>query len=240
MELLHSNNGHLDLNIAVNALNVQKRRIYDITNVLEGIGMIEKTSKNRVRWSGDNCNLHESDDRLESLKQSSFEQQKQEFMLDQMISNIQNSNDELLKNRLSYILLSDVKQLSDFSDDTIIAVKAVDGKLEVPNIGATNTYPLTIRSEIEPVQFTVLNNPLFSTEYNSTPSDTPNEYNSGVSAEESFDFPWLGIDSISNQSSDLEDFYLNVYNPTESIGDVYKENNNTNNNQQEQIESLGN
>ncbi|KAL5216570.1 hypothetical protein ABZP36_007971 [Zizania latifolia] len=29
---------------------VQKRRIYDITNVLEGIGFIEKTLKNRIRW----------------------------------------------------------------------------------------------------------------------------------------------------------------------------------------------
>lgn len=27
-----------------------KRRIYDITNVLEGIGLIEKKSKNNVRW----------------------------------------------------------------------------------------------------------------------------------------------------------------------------------------------
>lgn len=29
---------------------VQKRRIYDITNVLEGIGLIEKKLKNRIRW----------------------------------------------------------------------------------------------------------------------------------------------------------------------------------------------
>lgn len=29
---------------------VQKRRIYDITNVLEGIGLIEKTSKNHISW----------------------------------------------------------------------------------------------------------------------------------------------------------------------------------------------
>ena len=28
----------------------QKRRIYDITNVLEGIGLIEKQSKNTIRW----------------------------------------------------------------------------------------------------------------------------------------------------------------------------------------------
>lgn len=32
-------------------LNVkQKRRIYDITNVLEGIGLIEKKSKNSIQW----------------------------------------------------------------------------------------------------------------------------------------------------------------------------------------------
>lgn len=28
----------------------QKRRIYDITNVLEGIGLISKRSKNVVQW----------------------------------------------------------------------------------------------------------------------------------------------------------------------------------------------
>lgn len=36
---------------AVELLKVQqKRRIYDITNVLEGIGLIEKKTKNTVQW----------------------------------------------------------------------------------------------------------------------------------------------------------------------------------------------
>lgn len=36
---------------AADVLNVkQKRRIYDITNVLEGIGLIEKKSKNSIQW----------------------------------------------------------------------------------------------------------------------------------------------------------------------------------------------
>ena len=41
--------GVLDLNQAATSLNVQKRRIYDITNVLEGIGLIEKRSKNNIQ-----------------------------------------------------------------------------------------------------------------------------------------------------------------------------------------------
>jgi transcription factor E2F3 len=31
-------------------LGVQKRRLYDITNVLEGIEMIEKMGKNSIRF----------------------------------------------------------------------------------------------------------------------------------------------------------------------------------------------
>ena len=44
--------GVLDLNQAATMLGVQKRRIYDITNVLEGIGLIHKASKNCIIWKG--------------------------------------------------------------------------------------------------------------------------------------------------------------------------------------------
>lgn len=47
----------LDINEATRELGVQKRRIYDITNVLEGIGYIEKIHKNKMRWIGGTMNL---------------------------------------------------------------------------------------------------------------------------------------------------------------------------------------
>jgi hypothetical protein len=37
--------GIIDLNVASVQLNVQKRRIYDVVNVLEGIGILEKVSE---------------------------------------------------------------------------------------------------------------------------------------------------------------------------------------------------
>ena len=53
IDLLRSaENQTLDLNVAVKMLAVQKRRIYDITNVLEGIGLIAKERKNNIRWNG--------------------------------------------------------------------------------------------------------------------------------------------------------------------------------------------
>ena len=48
--LANSEDNSLDLNYACNKLGVAKRRIYDITNVLEGVGLIEKTTKNLIRW----------------------------------------------------------------------------------------------------------------------------------------------------------------------------------------------
>ncbi|KAF7707689.1 hypothetical protein HF521_018907 [Silurus meridionalis] len=49
--LQEAKDGVLDLKAAADTLAVrQKRRIYDITNVLEGIGLIEKKSKNSIQW----------------------------------------------------------------------------------------------------------------------------------------------------------------------------------------------
>ena len=42
----------IEIDEASRRLNIQKRRIYDITNVLEGIGYIEKIGKNQMKWVG--------------------------------------------------------------------------------------------------------------------------------------------------------------------------------------------
>lgn len=45
-----SSTGEVDLHDAATHMNVRKRRIYDVTNVLDGIGLFRKTAKNRVGW----------------------------------------------------------------------------------------------------------------------------------------------------------------------------------------------
>lgn len=42
--------GVVDLNEVAKLLGVRKRRVYDITNVLDGIRLIQKRSKNLVQW----------------------------------------------------------------------------------------------------------------------------------------------------------------------------------------------
>lgn len=45
-----SADGILDLNLVAQQLNAPKRRVYDVTNVLEGVQLIKKKSKNQIQW----------------------------------------------------------------------------------------------------------------------------------------------------------------------------------------------
>ncbi|CAF99504.1 unnamed protein product, partial [Tetraodon nigroviridis] len=53
--LQSSSDGVVDLNAIAQALSVPKRRLYDVTNVLEGIALTRKTSKNHIEWLGTRC-----------------------------------------------------------------------------------------------------------------------------------------------------------------------------------------
>uniref|UniRef100_A0AC11BP26 E2F transcription factor 3 n=1 Tax=Ovis aries TaxID=9940 RepID=A0AC11BP26_SHEEP len=84
--LSQSPDGVLDLNKAAEVLKVQKRRIYDITNVLEGIHLIKKKSKNNVQWMG--CSLSEDGGMLaqcQGLSKEVTELSQEEKKLDELI-----------------------------------------------------------------------------------------------------------------------------------------------------------
>ena len=56
----------VELHQAAESIGVRKRRIYDVTNVLEGLGLFGKASKNRVGWRpqgniGDLRTFHDED-----------------------------------------------------------------------------------------------------------------------------------------------------------------------------------
>ena len=81
---------------AADQLNVrQKRRIYDITNVLEGIGLIEKRNKNCIKWKGAVAgeNTQEATDRISLLTDEISRLDHHEKMLDQhkLVSSILSS-----------------------------------------------------------------------------------------------------------------------------------------------------
>jgi hypothetical protein len=87
--LKNSSNGMIDLNDAVKKLKVQKRRIYDITNVLEGIGYIQKFAKNTIKLINQKTN-DGLDKKIESHQNTLEKLKNEEIELDDDITNLQN------------------------------------------------------------------------------------------------------------------------------------------------------
>jgi len=139
--------GILDLNQAAGALGVQKRRIYDITNVLEGIGLIEKKSKNNIQWKGmgvtSNTNIQLE---LHNLKEQIRTAGEQEQFLDEAIATMQHSLRQLAEDADSsqhaHMTHDDIRSIASFAQDTVIAIKAPSGTtLEVPDPDEGMEYP---------------------------------------------------------------------------------------------------
>ncbi|XP_058205514.1 transcription factor E2FA isoform X2 [Rhododendron vialii] len=158
----HAEDGMLDLNNAAETLEVQKRRIYDITNVLEGIGLIEKKLKNRIHWKGlDALRPGEVDDDITGLQGEVEKLTMEERTLDDRIREMQErlrdlSEDENNQKWL-FVTEEDIKSLPCFQNETLIAIKAPHGTtLEVPDPDEAVDYPqrryrIILRSTMGPI-----------------------------------------------------------------------------------------
>ncbi|GAQ91742.1 Transcription factor E2F/dimerization partner [Klebsormidium nitens] len=149
--------GVVDLNKAAETLQVQKRRIYDITNVLEGIGLIEKKSKNNILWKGAaGTTTVESLDETAQLQAELDHLQQQEMALDEQIQMMRErvaafQEDEHSKQWL-YVTEQDIKSLPGFERETLIAIKAPPGtEVEAPNVEDTGNYQIILRSTAGPI-----------------------------------------------------------------------------------------
>ncbi|KFQ69068.1 Transcription factor E2F3, partial [Phaethon lepturus] len=150
--LSQSPDGVLDLNRAAEVLKVQKRRIYDITNVLEGIHLIKKKSKNNIQWMG--CSLSEDGGMLaqrQGLTKEVTELTQEEKKLDELIQSCtldlklltedsENQrypfcqNSKVVMITLAYVTYQDIRKISGLKDQTVIVVKAPpETRLEVPD-----------------------------------------------------------------------------------------------------------
>uniref|UniRef100_T1J7V0 E2F/DP family winged-helix DNA-binding domain-containing protein n=1 Tax=Strigamia maritima TaxID=126957 RepID=T1J7V0_STRMM len=135
-------NGVLDLNKAANELEVQKRRIYDITNVLEGIHLIEKKSKNNIQWLGVSNVFGDPDLQSQSTLSSDLtDLEAKENRLDELIRSTKLDMKLISDQGKKYpflehffLSLTNIRSIKSFNDQTVIAIKAPpETTLEVPD-----------------------------------------------------------------------------------------------------------
>lgn len=165
--LQEAQDGVLDLKAAADTLAVrQKRRIYDITNVLEGIDLIEKKSKNSIQWKGvgAGCNTKEVIDRLRCLKAEIEDLELKERELDQqklwLQQSIKNVMEDSINNRFSYVTHEDI--CNCFHGDTLLAIQAPSGtqlEVPIPEMGQNGQkkYQINLKSHSGPIHVLLIN-----------------------------------------------------------------------------------
>ncbi|XP_039015085.1 transcription factor E2FB-like isoform X1 [Hibiscus syriacus] len=156
-------NGILDLNKAADTLEVQKRRIYDITNVLEGIGLIEKKLKNRIQWKGlDVSRPGEVDENVAALQADidnlSIEERRLDEKIREMQERLRDLSEDENNQKWLFVTEEDIKSLPCFQNETLIAIKAPHGTtLEVPDPDEQavdynqRRYRIVLRSSMGPI-----------------------------------------------------------------------------------------
>ena len=113
----------ININDLVNKLGVKKRRIYDITNVLQGIEYLQKSGKNEIIWTKTISNKSKSKEELEKEKKE----------LDDDIEKFKAEFNSIAKKvefeEYGYITLDDIKKLSINEKVDLVVIKATKGTI---------------------------------------------------------------------------------------------------------------
>ncbi|XP_029351640.1 transcription factor E2F6 [Echeneis naucrates] len=135
--LLASPDGSLDLRQVAVSLNTRKRRIYDITNVLNSIQLIQKESTNRIKWIGKSPISHFLWKNQQRLQKELDNLKLVEDTLDGLIKScaqqLFDMTDDVENSASAYVTHEDISRLRDLQEQTVIVVKAPEEtKLEIP------------------------------------------------------------------------------------------------------------
>lgn len=154
--------GILNLGEATKILEVrQKRRIYDVTNVLEGIGLIEKHGKNSVKWRGDSLTPDPRDvtRKMRLLKHDRSSLLAYEAIIDERLKIIRQCTDICRTNEstasYSYVTSEDITDVFGEQTTNILARNpsestTIDSNAKTLRISSAKGLPLDVRLLREP------------------------------------------------------------------------------------------
>ncbi|KAH0790013.1 transcription factor E2F [Histomonas meleagridis] len=153
--LMAANGQELDLSQVEKTLDASKRRIYDVTNVLAGIGVIERTGKSKVRWVGNKVNVDDNAAYRDLLHHES-ELERLTKMVDDSLAELDSTQDF---QSFAWVSEKDIMCLKGNSDISIFALRGPsDLSIQVPEEEG-NIHRLICKSNQGTIDLIQVNSP---------------------------------------------------------------------------------
>jgi transcription factor E2F3 len=231
LDLLESSrDGSVDRTRVADLLGVKKRRIYDITNVLEGVGLLVKKSKSMIEWLGGSAQASgssmESDEaELAMLEKENLDLMELERSLDAQIATASQSLSQMcsipdVKDKL-YVTDEAVRALPCFTNEYLFALKAPPGSamdIVKPVPGISQDYMLTVRSQDGPIEVFLVNFAQDSAAQPATANETTHMAGEASLSTVPFLAPSLfessAVQAMNQQSNQMMNHYLASLLPT--------------------------
>ncbi|XP_026175033.1 transcription factor E2F6 [Mastacembelus armatus] len=153
--LLIAPDGSVDLGQVTTSLQTRRRRVYDITNVLDAISLIEKESASRIKWIGKSPissflwkNQEKFQREMENLK---LVEDTLDTFIKGCAQQLFDMTDDLENAAMAYVTYEDIGRLEAFQEQTVIVVKAPEEtKLEIP-APTENSIQVHLKAERGPI-----------------------------------------------------------------------------------------
>uniref|UniRef100_A0A8C4X240 E2F/DP family winged-helix DNA-binding domain-containing protein n=1 Tax=Eptatretus burgeri TaxID=7764 RepID=A0A8C4X240_EPTBU len=147
-----SPDGSIELNNAAKILGVQKRRMYDITNVLQGIQIVTKKFKNTVMWTAQFNKKDATKKLCNEIKCLSKKEEALDVLLKCQLTQLTQLLENEYYQRLAYVTYRDLLHLWDQTTFTVIAIRAPPNTcLEVYDSHCLTQFHMVLRSKEGPI-----------------------------------------------------------------------------------------
>ena len=143
----------IELSQACKLIDAQKRRLYDVVNVLQGVGLVEKYGKSRIKWCEKNTQAEEIE---KSLEAEENELQRISDMLDQQLEDMFHS--DAFKNH-AWVTGSDVESLKSNPEAKLYALKGSNSLSISLDTLEDGTNQLHCHSDDCPIAWISIQNP---------------------------------------------------------------------------------
>lgn len=128
--MMKADGAEIELGKVEQCLGASKRRLYDVTNVLAGIGLIERCGKSKVKWIAENTGIEEGT-HLKDLRSQETEIDRMTMFVDKTLKELASSDD--FKN-FGWVTHEDVGKIVNGEDIALFALRGPnDLSIELPD-----------------------------------------------------------------------------------------------------------